>query len=462
MSVPSNSGINLSVTGLPPPPPPTGINLSVSGLPLPSSGLPPAVSTLGAPSAFPRTSGPVVPTAAIIPIAAPVPAPLPAPVPAPVNELSDPTAPLTLEMRIINYLGLLNITLTPEQFLSDISKKNSEPDLIDYRDYLPIFPDADIRFGSNYLARGSYGRVKNVTSPQGGVLKYLSFINNQPQTKFEVREIIKETFIQYILNTDEKYTIYIPKLFRVYKKYVVVLDSSGAPVNLIYIYTHMQKADNIIYNVINTFLNSYTVFKSLIKSLIILLQHLNMDYGFAHRDLKTNNIAIMPGNVIGLIDFGYSTIRINYNGTNYKITGGNYNYSTRPNIKQDLGVLFIQMFDNYYDNIRNKYVKLFFFSLFPDKLANPLIMEVYRRQRMGHLNSLFHGAYNWNGSLYGSRLADGITIENINMILTNIDDLIERRIPIGSLVLGGKRTIRQRKKTIRQRKRTIRRRNRTK
>jgi serine/threonine protein kinase len=191
------------------------------------------------------------------------------------------------------------------------------------------------------------------------------------------------------------------------------------------------------------------------------LTYLRDTYSFAHRDLKTNNIVIMPNTQVGLIDFGLSTITLNVGGVNYKIVNDMmYNYELECNPKQDLGVFLTQIYAHNNPRIRDAYVRMFFDIIFPRNQygRNPLLNKIQEKATMRENKAFFHGAYNYNGSLYNCPVGNSVSLGRVREVLNYVYQLtlIPARGVFGGSQQRRRKTIRhkthRRRKTIRRRK----------
>ncbi len=425
---PNIFGLFDGLDSLPPPAP------VAAPLPVPVSSFVRSTGT----GSFVRPAGPVAPTRSSVPLAVP--------------------APLTLEQRISGFLNLLNTTLTPKLFLMDISKQlDTLEDIIDYRHLLKDFPSSTLKYNVSNFSSGSYGRIKKVKSPQTGLVKMITFSILDPDLINDIRFFIKEVFIQYILNSDVKYKKHIPQIYGIYKK---VQDDN------ITLYVHMQQALQTFYNARGDF-TDFRNFYGFMKSLVKLMLDLNIDYKFAHRDFKTDNIVFMPAdipgltnNYVGLIDFGFSTLTLQLEGENYQITNDSmYDYHVMANPRQDFGILLVNLYTDFITTFRvDDFISWFFETIFQGDEANPIIIEVKRRQDARGNNSLFHGAYNYNGLLTAHPESHRFSPEQIMNVLNQLADLYNIQHPTSTIekfVLAGgvrrRRTIRRRRVNKRKR-----------
>ncbi len=334
-----------------------------------------------------------------------------------------------IEDRITGFLGLLTGFInTPAEFLADISAKTvpGNASRINYNPYIKVIPD-EIRLSLSAIDDISptyRDRVFKVTSTATATI--IKLFN---KSSSHTRQFIKEALIQYILSTDSNIEISkrIPKLYGIYqsREHLIIHMDQG----LMTLDKYFKNSIAYMYETERKSILRFSVLKHCIIQILDLLQLLIDKYSFAHRDLKFNNIMFLGDmSILGLIDFGFSGLTLNFAGTDYRIINDkHYKYELNCNPKQDMGVLLAYLSEFYNENFDEK-TKIFISRVFPvgNISSHTLYGRISRRQTARRGPSLFHGSYNFQGNIYECPLSDPITIENIRRSLEISNDDVRR------------------------------------
>jgi hypothetical protein len=330
-----------------------------------------------------------------------------------------------IEDRISGFLGLLpGFGNTPAEFLTDISAKTipGSAGQIDYNPYIKPIPDeietSLARIGN--ISDTYRDRVYKVTTTATPTI--IKLFNKDSSS---TRQFIKEALIQYILSTDSNIEISkrIPKLHGIYQtrsKLIIHMDEG-----LMTLDKYFKRSINATHITEGQSILKFSVFKDCMIQILDLLQLLIAKYSFAHRDLKFNNIMFLGDvSTVGLIDFGFSGLTLNFAGTRYRIINDkHYKYELECNPKQDMGILLAYLSQFYNENFDEK-TRIFISRVFPagNVRSDTLYGRISRRQQTRRGPSLFHGSYNFQGNIYNCPLSDPITIENVRRSLEVNDD----------------------------------------
>ncbi len=362
-----------------------------------------------------------------------------------------------IKLRIEEFMKLFDLEINQqniEELLDDLTSPDVKTDWTSAIKYLPDELKLKIK-KDDPIASGTYGTIYRSTDDKS-VFKYaiIKDSNINPKFYFQIRNIIKEGFIQFILTSDPDEKIYkhIPELYGIYSE----LD--GNDINLI---IHMDKGTMTLDKYFDLFIDndpshklSFNIFSHLLLDIIHILDNLFIKYKYSHRDLKCNNIMYFdngPDPTIKLIDFGMSAMTINYNDKEYSIKDDNmYESNLGCNPKQDLGVLFTYIYEFYYvENKLDRKGQLLLNYIFTGRKEQKIKSnmksgsfesKINSRIIRNNPNAAFHAAYNRTGSLHRINICN-----NSGTKIFTIDNIKNKIYEINIMRGGTRRRLRNRR-----------------
>jgi len=307
-----------------------------------------------------------------------------------------------------------------------------------------LTPAKHATFSAAPFAAGSYGQLYGSTADASRCFKVV-----QPANFPELFDIIKESFIQYVLSQDAAHGTSIPALFGIYRIGVIGVDE-------IRIVIEMQRATRDLFSYIASLQAqplTFAQFRRIIQGVFTPLQHFNATYGYVHRDLKVNNVMMQrtgPGDllansIIKIIDFGFSCIRIQLNGVPYTIVSGAYYHFDTPCREQQDVLLFLYVIKNQFEGhgLLAPDVVAFINGFIPDEiLGDRLPAKIAANPN----DPPIFAAYNKNNALIGP-LVDkaSISIQRLINAVVAADANNE--------IMGGTRHVRSRRRKTKRRSR---------
>jgi hypothetical protein len=159
------------------------------------------------------------------------------------------------------------------------------------------------------LGKGAYGTTFQSTQTKN-IYKSILIESNNPSLKVRTtfKQIIVETFVQFMLSNDPHFGHVIPKIESIY--YFATNSDK-------FIYIKMEKIDALYVDYLESLykieaISLYTI-RDYMLNLLSALYYFKKYYGFTHNDLHIGNIMINKSDLSQpkIIDFGFSCINVN-------------------------------------------------------------------------------------------------------------------------------------------------------
>ncbi len=168
------------------------------------------------------------------------------------------------------------------------------------------------------------------------------------------------------------------------------------------------------------------------RQLFSKLMHINSMLNFVHRDLKSDNLVMVDGQV-KMIDFGYSCISMRVNGVDYNIKTSNPMYlaSTDCKSQQDMLVFFSEMMVTFYSIMEGDMQSYF------DRMMGPNLAPRFKIQIPEARPREDRVVYNRNGR-YSSGPAIHLTPEYVLQELNRVFAIATVGSPVRGPQLGRK------------------------
>ncbi len=288
-------------------------------------------------------------------------------------------------------MALIGQAGDPANFLKQLTDQRDadlELFLLGVYSAIPVLPKA---IKSTFQATGksgSYGTLLTCSADANRCFKRIQLGTNKEMYMF-----LKELFVQYYLHADPLLGARIPEIYAVY------YDSGLGEEHIT---VEMELAQMDVDSYIKTLPHvDFETFYRITHDVFSVLQSLNIQYGFVHRDLKPDNLVMkqiaggpltLANSVIQFIDFGFSCLTVSVDGANYRIVCGGRFQEGVPCFQQQDVVFFL------YFLLRKRTL---------DERTKTFIEQFLAPALKGRLNMRaqgkkypFHAAYNNRGNLF--------------------------------------------------------------